>query len=158
MQVMETVCPVCTVVLKSTRKKFCGLRRARCWRVERGLVREFVLCSLPDIGPASRVKVLRALFNTYALLSVATGDDTALRFQVHAGTLPGFLYVLTAEFPEPGMYAFESREQGPMRRWLLWDRACLLWDRRRGDWLPALLQAFRASSPHFSGVGRAGTG
>jgi len=91
-------------------------------RVEREDVREFVLRYLPDIGPASQAKVLRALFNTYALLSVAAEDDTALRFQVRAGTLPGFLYVLTAEFPEPGMYAFESLEQGPMRCWLLWDR------------------------------------
>ena len=91
-------------------------------RVGREDVREFVLRCLPDISLASQNKVLRALFNTYALLSVAAEDDMALRFQVHAGTLPGFLYVLTAEFPEPGMYAFESLDQGPMRRWLLWDR------------------------------------
>jgi DNA repair protein RadC len=26
------------------------------------------------------------------------------------------------EFPEPGMYAFEKMFEGPMHKWLLWDR------------------------------------
>ena len=97
-------------------------------RVDREDVREFVLRYLPEIGPASQNKVLRALFNTYSLLSIAVEDGPALRFHVHTGTLASFLYVLAAEFPEPGIYAFETLEQGPMRRWLLWDRN---WMRRQ---------------------------
>ena len=91
-------------------------------RVDREDMREFILRYLPDIGPASQTKVLRSLFNTYDLLSVGTPDGTLLRFQVHAGTLKGFLYVLTAEFTQPGIYTFDALEQGPIRRWLLWDR------------------------------------
>jgi hypothetical protein len=91
-------------------------------RVDREAMRDFVLRYLPDIGPASQTKILRSIFNTYDLLSVGMQDETILRFQVHAGTLEGFLYVLTAEFPEPGIYTFEAVERGPMRLWLLWDR------------------------------------
>jgi hypothetical protein len=91
-------------------------------RVDREAMRDFVLRYLPDIGPASQTKILRSIFNTYDLLSVGVQDETILRFQVHAATLEGFLYVLTAEFPEPGIYTFEAVERGPMRLWLLWDR------------------------------------
>jgi len=97
-------------------------------RVDREAMREFVLRYLPDIGPASQAKVLRSLFNTYGLLSVGTQDGPQLRFQIHTGTLEGFLYVLAAEFPEPGIYTFEALEGGPMRLWLLWDRE---WMRRQ---------------------------
>jgi hypothetical protein len=97
-------------------------------RIDREDMREFVLRYLPDIGPASQTKVLRSLFNTYDLLSTGISDGTTLRFHVHTGTLKGFLYVLTAEFPEPGIYTFDTLEQGPMRLWLLWDRE---WMRRQ---------------------------
>lgn len=91
-------------------------------RVERDAVREFVLQRLPDIRPASQTKVLQSLFNTYDLSSTGTRDESLLRFQSHPGTFQAFLYVLTAEFPEPGMYRFEQMEEGSMRHWLLWDR------------------------------------
>jgi hypothetical protein len=91
-------------------------------RVEREDIRDFILRHLPDASKASQAKMLLALFKTYHLLSVATEDGTSLRFQVHTGTLPGFLYVLTAQLPQPGIYSFETLEQGPMRHWLLWDR------------------------------------
>jgi hypothetical protein len=91
-------------------------------RVEREDMREFILRYLPDASKASQAKMLLALFKTYCLLSIATEDGTSLRFQVHTGTLTGFLYVLTAQLPQPGIYGFETLEQGPMRHWLLWDR------------------------------------
>lgn len=91
-------------------------------RVDREAMREFVLRYLPDIGASSQKNTLRSLLTTYDLLSVGTQDGTELRFQIHTGTLEGFLYVLTAEFPEPGIYTFEVLEGGPMRLWLLWDR------------------------------------
>ena len=56
------------------------------------------------------------------MLSVASLNGTTLRFQLHSGTLEAFLYILTAEFPQPGMYRFEELEGGRMRHWLLWDR------------------------------------
>ena len=56
------------------------------------------------------------------ILNQARADDDVLHFQVHRGTFEAFLYIFTAEFPEPGMYRFEELEEGPMRHWLLWDR------------------------------------
>jgi hypothetical protein len=90
--------------------------------VDREDLREFILRYLPDIGTSSQKNALRSLFTTYDLLSVGVQEDTTLRFQVHTGTLKGFLYVLAAEFPKPGIYTFEALESGPMRLWLLWDR------------------------------------
>lgn len=91
-------------------------------RVDREDLREFILRYLPDIGASSQKNTLRSLFTTYDLLSIGVQDGTSLRFQVHRGTFEAFLYVLTAEFPQPGMYRFEDLEEGPMRHWLLWDR------------------------------------
>jgi hypothetical protein len=91
-------------------------------RVERKAMREFILRYLPDIGASSQKNALRSLVTTYDLLSVGVQEGTTLRFQIHTGTLEGFLYVLTAEFPEPGIYTFEAIERGPMRLWMLWDR------------------------------------
>lgn len=91
-------------------------------RVSRDDLREFVLRCLPDIGTASQTKVLRAFFKTYDLLSVGQEDGDTIRFRIHPGTREGFLYILTAEFSESGMYSFEQLEEGTMRRWLLWDK------------------------------------
>jgi hypothetical protein len=91
-------------------------------RIGREDMREFILRHLPDISKASQTKILQALFKTYHLLSVAAEEGTSLRFQIHTGTLSGFLYVLTAQFAQSGIYSFETLEQGPMRHWLLWDR------------------------------------
>lgn len=90
-------------------------------RVEREGLREFILRYLPDIGASSQKNVIRSLFTAYDLSSIGRQDETVLRFQVHRGTFEAFLYILTAEFPQPGMYRFEELEEGPMRRWLLWD-------------------------------------
>jgi DNA repair protein RadC len=96
--------------------------------VEREAMREFILRYLPDIGASSQKNALRSLFTTYDLLSVGTKEGTTLRFQVHTGTLEAFLYLLTAEFSQPGIYTFEVLEESPLRRWLLWDRE---WMRRQ---------------------------
>lgn len=97
-------------------------------RVDREAMRESVLRHLPDAGPASQTKILRSLFNTYLILGVGTQNGTTLRFQVQSSTVEAFLYILTAEFPQPGMYSFDALESGPMRLWLLWDRE---WMRRQ---------------------------
>jgi hypothetical protein len=97
-------------------------------RIDREQVRELVLRYLPDVGPASQAKILQSVFNAWTILSVASADGTSLRFQVHAGTLAAFSYVLAAQFPRPGMYSFAALENGPMRHWLLWDRE---WMRRQ---------------------------
>jgi hypothetical protein len=90
--------------------------------VGREVMREFILRHLPDLSPASQTKVLNAIYKTYTLLSIGTSEGDLLRFQIHKGTLEGFLYVLTSEFPKPGVYSFEALYSGPMRHWLLWDK------------------------------------
>lgn len=93
--------------------------------VERPAMREFALRLLPHSSAASVQKMIEALMRTYQNLDVAAVVQNALRFQVHTATLAGFLYVLSAEYPQPGMYSFESLENGPLRTWLLWDREWL---------------------------------
>lgn len=97
-------------------------------RVEREQMREFILRYLPDAGASSQKNMLRSLFYTYDLLGVGSTNDTILRFQLHKGTLESFLYILTSEFPKPGMYSFDDLYAGPLHRWLLWDRE---WIRRQ---------------------------
>lgn len=91
-------------------------------RVDREQIREFVLGYLPEAGLSSQKNMLRSLFYTYKLLDVGSVNDTTLRFKLHNGTLESFLYILTSEFPEPGIYSFETLFSSPLHRWLLWDR------------------------------------
>jgi len=97
-------------------------------RVEREDLREFILGYLPKAGESSQQNMLRGLLNTYHLLEAGSLQDTTLRFHLHPGTLPAFLYVLSSEFPEPGIYSFETLDRSPLHRWMLWDRE---WIRRQ---------------------------
>ena len=91
-------------------------------RIDRSTLRDFVLRCLPDLGASSQTKTLRSLLTVYELLGVAPRNADTLKLEVHTGTLEGFLYLLTAEFARPGIYPFEELDNGPLRRWLLWDR------------------------------------
>jgi hypothetical protein len=90
--------------------------------LSRAQLRERLESVFPEASTATIKRMLYALFNVYTELNLARADDDVLRFQIHRGTFEAFLYVLTAEFPQPGMYHFEQLEGGPMRHWLLWDR------------------------------------
>lgn len=81
-----------------------------------------------EASEATIKRMLYSLVNLYTLLDVATQQANMLKFQTRQGTLEAFVYILAAEFAKPGIYSFEALEQGPMRRWLLWDRA---WMRRQ---------------------------
>jgi len=91
-------------------------------RIERDQMREFVARYLPDASASSQAIMLRGLFYTYDYLGIGAVNDTTLRFQLHAGTLESFLYILTSVFSEPGMYSYEALYSSPVHRWLLWDR------------------------------------
>lgn len=91
-------------------------------RVERDQVNEFILHYLPDVKPASLEKMLESLSHTYALTGVAVVDKKSFRFQLRQGSLESFLYILTSEFHEPGIYSFDSLYSSPLHHWLLWDR------------------------------------
>jgi len=91
-------------------------------RVERDQVNEFILRYLPEVKPASLEKMLESLSHTYSLTSVGEANKNGFRFKLHQGSLEGFLYLLTSEFHEPGIYSFNSLYNGPLHIWLLWDR------------------------------------
>jgi len=90
--------------------------------VNRARLRERLEAIFPQVSKATIRRMLYSLFNVYTTLNDARANEEVLRFQIHRGTFEAFLYVLTAEFPQPGMYRFEELEEGPMRHWLLWDR------------------------------------
>ncbi|MCX6083131.1 MAG: hypothetical protein NTW32_26690 [Chloroflexi bacterium] len=91
-------------------------------KISRDALREFILGYLPEIKSASQAKVLRSIFYAYTLLGVGRTDGEYLKFQLHPGSQDAFAYVLMSEYPEPGIYSFDSLFDGPAHRWLLWDR------------------------------------
>lgn len=91
-------------------------------------LKERVIALFPDAGPATIQRMVLSLINTYTGLGTMDAREGVLRLQQRTGTPDAFVYVLAAEFPESGMYSFERLEEGPARRWLLWDRA---WMRRQ---------------------------
>lgn len=97
-------------------------------KITREQIRNFLAGMFNDISPATMKRMLYSIFNIYTILNGARVDDDTLHFQIRKGTLPAFLYILCAEFPEPGIYTMSALEAGPMRRWLLWDRD---WMRRQ---------------------------
>ena len=77
-------------------------------RVDREQVREFTLRYLPDLSDSSQKNMLRSIFYTYQLCSVGLVVKDNLRFNLRPGTFESFLYILTCEYPKPGIYTFES--------------------------------------------------
>ncbi len=97
-------------------------------KVEREQMREFTLRYLPDSSDSSQKNMLRALFYTYGLLGAGSIIGDVLHFQLRQGNRDSFVYVFTSEYYEPGIYSFDSLYDGPVHRWLLWDRE---WIRRQ---------------------------
>lgn len=90
--------------------------------VDRDQMRELILQHIPDAKMASQAKILQAITHTFVLCGIAQQKGHILRFKLHKGTLESFLYILTSEFPQPGIYSFDTLYNGPLHRWLLWDR------------------------------------
>jgi len=97
-------------------------------RIDREQLRKFTIGFLPKLSLSSQMNMLRSIFYTYQLCSVGLVVRDSLRFNLRAGTFESFLYILTNEYPQPGIYTFESLFDGPLHRWLLWDRE---WIRRQ---------------------------
>jgi hypothetical protein len=97
-------------------------------RVTREEMRTFILGSLPTLSKSSQVNVLRSILTAYSQLGIATIDNDTLQIQLHPGDLDGFIYGLSAEFPQPGIYRFDTLEKGLLRKGLLWDAG---WMRRQ---------------------------
>ncbi len=93
--------------------------------VDRDQMRELILQYIPDAKMTSQAKSLQAIIHTYVLCAIAQQNGDILRFKIHKGTFESFLYILTSEFPQPGIYSFDALYSGPLHRWLLWDREWL---------------------------------
>ena len=91
-------------------------------KIGREQLREFILSYLPKMSESSQKNSLRSITYAYDLLSVGREDNNSLKFQLRIGSLEAFIYILASEYPEPGIYSFESLFDGPAHRWLLWDR------------------------------------
>jgi hypothetical protein len=96
--------------------------------VTRDQLKQRLQDTFAQVSAATISRMVYSLLNLYTILNDAQSDENTLHIQIHTGSPGAFVYVLAAEFPEPGMYPFESLEGGPMRRWLLWDRE---WIRRQ---------------------------
>jgi hypothetical protein len=91
-------------------------------KIGREQLREFILSHLPKMSESSQKNALRSITYAYDLLSVGREDNDSLKFQLRIGSLEAFIYILVSEYPESGIYSFESLFDGPAHRWLLWDR------------------------------------
>ena len=91
-------------------------------QVDREQIRELILHYLPDLGASSQKNAIRSILTTYDLLSVGQRVADVLYFQNRQGSLPALVYIISAEYPKAGIYTLDSLENGPARRWLLWDR------------------------------------
>lgn len=89
--------------------------------VSRARIRDFVQAQFPKSSSATQVT--SAILNTYQTFGIARATRSRLDVALREGHLASFAYLLHLEFPEPGMYAFGELFDGPLHKWLLWDRA-----------------------------------
>lgn len=98
--------------------------------VTRSKIRDFVKTHLQADDPAKRTTI--AVAQCYSRFGIAEISKTKLNVKVRAGglipsgDLASFAYVLHLEFPESGMQSFEKMLNGPMHKWLLWDRQWMI--------------------------------
>jgi hypothetical protein len=97
-------------------------------RTNRDQLKDFVLKYFPEASDSSLKNMLRAIFYSYSLLDIGYASGENLRFQLRQGKFEPFLYIFTSEFSQPGIYSFDQLYQGPLHRWMLWDRE---WIRRQ---------------------------
>jgi len=90
--------------------------------LNRSRITDFVKAQVPNWSPNSVKDIGAAIVRTYERLGIGSATKTRLSVASRSGSLPSFAYILHLEFPDPGMFAFEKLHQGPMRKWLLWDR------------------------------------
>jgi DNA repair protein RadC len=88
--------------------------------VARNRILEFVQSKFSNSKSAPEIS--QAIVRTYERFGIGTANRGSLKVSLREGSIEAFAYVLHLEFPEPGMYPFESILGGPMHKWLLWDR------------------------------------
>jgi DNA repair protein RadC len=88
--------------------------------VSRTRLREYIQSKFPHSKSADHIG--QSIVRNYEFYGLGTPNRTRLNVALREGSLASFAYVLHLEFPEPGMYSFERIFDGPMHKWLLWDR------------------------------------
>jgi DNA repair protein RadC len=88
--------------------------------VGRTRLREYVQSKFPQSKSVEDIG--QAIVRSYQFYGIGSPNRTRLNVSLREGSLVSFAYVMHLEFPEPGMYAFEKMFEGPMHKWLLWDR------------------------------------
>jgi len=86
----------------------------------RSRIQDFIKAHFPRSRSAKQVS--SAIVRTYTGLGVATATRTRMNVSQRQGHLAALAYIMHLEFPEPGMYSFDKLLDGPMHKWLLWDR------------------------------------
>ena len=90
-------------------------------KITREQLQDLIYKYFPNISDSSLINMLRSIIYSYSILSIAQANNEDLILRLHEGFLESFLYILTSEFPKPGMYELSKLENGPVRKWLLWD-------------------------------------
>lgn len=86
----------------------------------RSRLQDYVEAHFPQLKSGHEVS--SAIVRTYTGFGVGTATRARLNVSQRQGHLAAFAYILHLEYPEPGMYPFEKLLDGPMHKWLLWDR------------------------------------
>jgi hypothetical protein len=92
--------------------------------VSRSRLREYIQSKFPHSKSADQMS--HSVLHTYQVYGIGSPNRTHLKVSLRDGCLASFAYVLLLEFPEPGMHAFERMLDGPMHKWLLWDRQWMI--------------------------------
>jgi hypothetical protein len=86
----------------------------------RARLAEYIHTKFPQ--SKSTDEMVGAVVRTYQLYGIGTADRVRLSVSVREGSSASFAYILHHEFAEPGMYTFDRMFDGPMHKWLLWDK------------------------------------
>lgn len=92
--------------------------------VGRNKIRDLVKNYLKTDDPAKRTTI--AIAQCYGKFGVGKVSKTKIGVSIRFGDLATFAYLLHLEFPEPGMQSFEKLLDGPLHKWLLWDRPWMI--------------------------------
>ena len=92
--------------------------------VTRAKIRDYGKGELKADGPAKRTTIAAA--QCYNRFGIAGVSRMKISVNIRPGDLASFAYILHLEFPEPGMQTFEKILDGPMHKWLLWDRQWMI--------------------------------
>jgi len=99
--------------------------------VARAKITQFVQSRLGSVKGSKRTG--QAIARSYQHYGIGEATRDRLIVSVRRSDMASFAYILHLEFPEPGMHAFEKLLDGPMHKWLLWER----------DWIIEQLYACR---------------